>query len=178
MKITDELKSKINSNAILYTKGYYHETTTDINNSGPIPPQVNKLTTYTIHWQITNSPNDLEKVRVTAILPQGIEWQNNHKTLNNESKLEYNERTKQITWTINKIPTATGFLIPAYELVFQVGLRPSITQINTEPILINESKLEAEDTFTKELLESSDSIITTILPDDPTITERQGRVRE
>jgi len=178
LKIEKTLKSKINSDVELYAKGYHHEITTNINNSGPIPPQVNKLTTYTIHWQITNSSNNLENIRVIATLPQGIEWQNNYKTLNNKSKIEYNERTKQITWTIDKIPAATGFLIPAYELVFQIGLRPSITQVDTELTLINESKLEAEDNFTKESLEFSDSIITTSLPDDPTITARQGIVRE
>jgi len=178
LKVEKILKSEVNSKVVLRAKGYYNETTANITNSGPTPPKVNQVTTYTIHWQITNTSNDLENVRVTAILPEGIEWRNVYITLNKDTKLEYNERTKQIAWSINKIPVATGFLIPAYELVFQIALRPSITQVGTSPILIDESTLEGKDTFTGETLEAFSPAIVTDLPDDLTISARMGEVVE
>jgi len=178
LKVEKILKSKVNSQVVLRAKGYYNETTANITNSGPIPPKVNQATTYTIHWQITNTSNDLENVRVTAILPEGIEWRNVYTTLNKDTKLEYNERTKQIVWSMNKIPAATGFLIPAYELVFQIALRPSITQVGTSPVLIDESILEGKDTFTGEMLEVFSPAIATDLPDDLTISAKLGEVVE
>jgi len=178
LKIEKVLKSKVNSEIVFQTKAYYNETSSSISNFGPVPPRVNQVTTYTIHWQITNGSNDLENIKVMAALPQGIEWRNAHSSLKKDDQLQYNERTKQIIWEIAKMPAATGFLIPAYELVFQIALRPSITQIGTTPILINESKLEARDTFTNETLESFDSAITSDLPDDLTIGTNEGRVIE
>ncbi len=178
LKVEKILKSKVNSKVVLKTKGYYNDSSSTISNFGPIPPRVNQITVYTIHWQITNTSNDLENVRVTAILPEGIEWKNIHTNLGTSAELSYNERTKQIIWTIDKIPAATGFLIPVYELVFQIALQPSITQIGAIPVLIDESGLEGKDTFTGEILESFSSAIATDLPDDLTIDSWEGRVVE
>ena len=178
LKIEKVLSSKVNSKVVLQAKGYHNETSVNINNYGPIPPKVNQTTTYTIHWQITNTSNDLENVQITAVLPQGIEWQNRYVTLNKNTRLEYNERTKQIVWNIDRIPAGTGFLIPAYELVFQIALKPSIIQIGTTPVLIDESSLNGKDTFTEETLESFGSAIATNLPDDVSIDSRGGRVVE
>lgn len=178
LKIEKTLESKVNSKVVLRAKGYYNETSSTINNFGPIPPQVNQLTTYTIHWQLTNASNDLENVRVAAVLPQGIEWRNVHSALSEGARLEYNERTKQIVWFIDKIPAATGFLLPAHELVFQVGLRPSITQVGREPVLIDESSLSGKDMFTEETLESFSQAIAANLPDDTSIGFSGGVVRE
>jgi len=178
LKVGKTLSSKINSKVILQTKAYYNETSANITNFGPIPPKVNKVTTYTIHWQITNSSNDLENVRIKAILPQGIEWRNVYTSLSPGARLEYNERTKQVVWAIDKIPAGTGFLVPAYELIFQIALRPSLIQIGTSPVLIDESQLEARDSFTNEILESFDSAIDTTLPDDPSVGFGKGEVVE
>ena len=178
LKIEKTLSCKLNTNVVLQAKGYHDETTASIGNFGPIPPQANKTTTYTIHWQITNTSNDLEDVKVTAILPQGIRWKNVYTSLGEGAQLEYNERTKLIVWKINKIPAATGFLIPVYELVFQVALMPSITQIGTTPVLIDESKLEAKDIFTGEILEVFDTAIATDLPDDPSVGFGMGQVAQ
>lgn len=178
LKIEKILTSKINSKVVLRAKGYYNETSAEISNSGPIPPRVNQTTTYTIHWQITNTSNDLENVQVTAVLPQGIEWRNVHTSLKKGAQLEYNERTRQIFWKIDRVPAATGFLIPAYELVFQVALRPSITQLGVTPVLIDESSLEGKDIFTGETLGSYSSAIATNLPHDLSIGTKEGRVVE
>jgi len=178
LKIEKTLESKVNSRVVLQARAYYDEPSANINNFGPIPPQLNKTTTYTIHWQITNSSNDLKNVRVIAVLPQGIKWQDVYTALHENARLEYNERTKQVIWSIDEIPAGAGFLTPAYELVFQVALTPSITQIGTSPVLIDESSLEAEDIFTNEILESFDSAIDTKLPDDPSVGFEEGSVVE
>jgi len=176
LKIERVLTSKVNSKAVLQAKGYYRENTADIKNSGPIPPKVNESTTYTIHWQIINASNDLENVKVSAILPQVIEWQNNYTSLHSGQILEFNERINQIIWEIERIPAATGYLRPAYELVFQIKLRPSSVQVGSKPTLIDESSLSGKDVFTEEILESFSQAINTSLPDDPTIDLEDKKV--
>lgn len=177
LKIEKVLSSKINSQVILQARGYYNETTSTIGNYGPIPPRANQITTYTIHWQITNTSNDLEDVEIIAVLPEGINWQNVY-SVPEDTNLEYNGRTKEIIWKTDGIPPGTGFLMPVYEVVFQIALRPSITQLGMIPVLIDESSLEATDVFTNEILESFSPAISAGLPDDPTIERKDGQVVE
>lgn len=178
LKVEKELNCRINSQLSLQTKAYYYEPGTEIINTGPIPPQVDQLTNYTIHWQISNGSNDVESLRLWAILPQGIDWANNYVNKVQDSELYYNERTKEIIWQINKVPAGTGIIFPTYELIFQVGLRPSLNQVNQTLTLINESSIEGKDSFTKVILKDFTSIIDTSLPHDSRIGIGQGKVVE
>lgn len=153
LKVEKELACKINSQLDLGAKAYYNE--------GSIPPRVDQLTTYTVRWQITNTSNDLENVKIWAILPQGITWSNNYINKVSDSQVSYNERTKEVVWQIDKVPAGVGVILPIYELIFQIGLRPSINQVGQTLTLINESSAEAKDTFTKETLKDFSSIIDT-----------------
>ncbi len=176
LKVEKILTSKVNSKVSLNAKGYHRETTSDLGNSGPIPPEVNKPTTYTIHWQIINSSNDLEDIRVSAVLPEGIKWTNKHSSVGSGENLEFNSRINQIVWEIDKIYAGTGHLRPVRELVFQIELTPSLIQVGSRPILINESRLTAIDLFTEKSLKAFSSAIDTSLPDDPTIDFSDSKV--
>ena len=178
LSFEQELICKINSELSLKAKVYYYEPGPGILNTGPIPPRVDYLTTYTVHWQITNTSNDLENVRVTTTLPQGITWSDYYINKVAGSQLYYNERTKEVVWEIDKVPAGAGVVLPVYELVFQIGFRPSINQIGERPILINESLVEGKDKFTGITLEDSSPIVNTSLPDDPKTSVYEGRVRE
>lgn len=152
LRVERELVCKINTELDLKTKVYYYEPEPGIINIGPIPPKVNQLTTYTVHWQISNTSNDLENVKVWAILPQGIGWQNYYINKVSGSSVNYNERTKEVIWEISKVPSGTGVILPVYELIFQIGLRPSVNQVGQVPTLINESSIEGKDSFTEVIL--------------------------
>jgi len=178
LRVEKELLCRINSQLVLQTKGYYYEPGTEITNTGPIPPKVDQLTTYTIHWQIFNSSNDVENVRIWSILPQGKDWSDNYSNKVSDSQFYYNERTKELIWQINKLPAGTGIIFPTYELVFQVGLRPSVNQIGQTPTLINESSIEGKDSFTKVILKDFSAIVDSALPHDPKIGIGQGKVVE
>lgn len=178
LKITKELTCKINSQLGIKSKVYYYEPTAGIFNTGPLPPKVNELTTYTVHWQITNGSNDLENVRVSAVLPQGISWSNYYVNKVSNSQVYYNERTKEIIWEIQKVPAGIGYVLPIYELIFQIGLTPSINQVDEAPDLINQTSAEGKDTFTQTILKGYAEAVSTMLPDDPKAAYIKGRVVE
>jgi hypothetical protein len=178
LKFENELNCKINSRLGLTTKVYYNEPSQGIYNTGPIPPRVDNLTTYTVHWQITNISNDLDGARVKTVLPQGINWTNYQINKSNKGLVSYNERTKEVIWDIGKIPAGTGATMPIYELIFQIGLTPSINQIGQSPVLINESIIEGRDTFTNNNLIVTTSSVNTSVPDDLRIGYSGGRVTE
>lgn len=178
LKIEKELACKINSQLDLDTKVYYYESEPGIVNTGPIPPKVDMLTKYTVHWEINNTSNALENVKVQTILPQGIEWLNS--SINNVSngRLSYNERTKEVIWEIDRVSAGVGVILPMYELIFQIGLKPSINQVGQTPTLINESSAEGKDKFTEKILKDFTPAADTSLPDDPQVSSNQGRVVE
>ncbi len=178
LKITKELSCKINTDLVIESKGFYYEPSSGIVNTGPLPPKVDGITTYTIHWEITNSTNDAENVRVSSVLPQGITWSNYYINRISNSQIYYNERTKEVVLEVSKIPAGIGYVLPVYELIFQISLRPSINQVGQTPFLINETILEGKDTFTGKTLSGWSSPVNTLIPDDPKASYTKGRVVE
>ena len=178
LKIAKEFSCKINSELSIETKVYYNEPASGIFNTGPLPPKVDSLTTYTIHWQITNGSNDLENVRINAVLPQGISWSNYYVNRVLNSQVYYNERTKEVGWEIQKVPAGIGYILPVYEIIFQIGITPSINQVGSTPTLINRSYAEGKDIFTNTILIDSAGEIDTSIPDDPQAAYIKSRVVE
>ncbi len=175
LRISNDLSCKIISEADLVTKVFYYESSGSLSNYGPIPPRVDAKTTFTVHWLIFSGSNDLEGARVYSVLPQGVNWENVYVNSVRDSEVFYNERTKEIVWEIKKIPAGTGRLFSPYELIFQISIIPSINQIETTPVLINEAILEAKDIFTEIILKDRTPEVTTSLPDDKGVSN--GRVR-
>ena len=137
---------------------------------------MDNLTTYTVHWQISNVSNDLDGVRVKTVLPQGINWTNYQINRSNKGLVSYNERTQEVVWDVGKVPACVGTTMSTYELIFQIGLTPSINQVGQTPILINASTIEGRDTFTNNNLTATTSSINTGVPDDPRVGYNGGIV--
>ncbi len=174
LSVSNDLALKVNTKAELKTKGYYYDAV--IKNSGPLPPKVGQTTTYTIHWQITNYSNDLDKVIVKTVLSEGVSWLNK-KAGAGAATLEYNDRTSELTWNIGKLPAGTGVLLDPYEAVFQVALKPSIKNVNTIMPVIGDSSLTAEDIFTGINITAMAPALKTDMPDDSGVGFVKGRIQ-
>ena len=173
LSVSSDLSLKINTKVELKTKGYYYDES--LKNSGPLPPKVGQTTTYTAHWQITNYSNDLDKVIVKTVLPEGVFWLNK-KAGAGAAVLEYNDRTNELTWNIGKVQAGTGVLFDSYEVIFQVALTPSVKNVNTIMTVINDSNLTAEDIFTGTSITATAPALKTDMPDDPGVGFAKGRV--
>lgn len=174
LSVSSDLAVKVNTRAEVKTKGYYYDSV--LKNSGPLPPKVGQTTTYTIHWQITNYSNDLDKVIVKTILPEGVSWLNK-KAGAGASTLEYNDRTNELIWNVGKIQAGTNVLLDPYEVIFQVGLTPSVRNINSAMTVINESNLIAEDAFTGVGITATSLVLQTDMPSDPGVGLQKSRVQ-
>ena len=64
---------KLNSSLFMRAKGYFNDDGR-IKNSGVIPPEVDKETKYTIHWNLSNLFNDVKNVRIVSIMPEKVKW--------------------------------------------------------------------------------------------------------
>ncbi len=166
---------KINSRLVLSVKGYYNDDGR-IKNSGPIPPKVGETTSYTIHWQILNLANDVQNVEIKSVLPNWVAWTG--ETIDQNKELQYDERTGSVIWQAGNIPANTGIVSPIKEIVFQVNIKPIITQKDMLVRLLEETIITGKDNFTEENLETKISPLSTDLPNDPSVSEKEGKVVE
>lgn len=167
-KITNsqEIFYKLDSNLTLQTKAYY--------SSGALPPKLNQITYYDIHWQLLNGANNLKETIITASLPAGIDWQ---KQVSNEhGRIYYDQEANEVVWDLGDAPAWIGRSNPVYETIFQVKLEPIASQVNKIVWVLNETILITKDTFTENTLTARNSYITSDLPDDPNINYNQGVV--
>ncbi len=151
----------------------YH-TDPAFGSSGPLPPESGKDTVFTVHWQVTNPGNDMSSVRLSGILPSGVDWQNVTSVTAGQPELTFNKNTSEVIWNLGVLPRGIGVTGDKYEASFQIKIRPSSNQIGSPVTLVKNAKLSATDSFTKQniILPLGDMTI-----DDLTDKPNQGTVQ-
>lgn len=162
---TNTLWTKVNSRLVLETLGSYRDG--DIPNTGPIPPMVGTETSYTLHWLLSNTTNDVTNATVSADLPTGARWTG--KTFPETESISYNERTNKIIWSVGSMAVGEGFLSAKRAVSFQVAIRPEVNQIDTSPFLLGISSAQATDVFTNEIIRFETKEKSTNLREDSSI---------
>ncbi|MBL7053482.1 MAG: hypothetical protein ISS02_02400 [Candidatus Portnoybacteria bacterium] len=170
----NETLVKIKSQLTVQAQAYYNDDL--IGNSGPIPPKVGQTTTYTIKLRLINSGNDLNNVKVEAFLPPHVKWVGKFNPSN--SDLKYNFNTGQLIWNVGDLISATGILSPVKETAFQVSITPGLANVGNLLELIGQSRVSGYDDFVSLEVSGTDKPIDTDLPDDLTVSRKQGMVIE
>ena len=114
-------------------------------NTGPIPPKVEKATTYTIIWTLSNTANSISKAQINSSLPPWATFVGPISPA--DENLAYNPSTREIIWNVDRIPKGTGITSASRAVAFQVSLNPSFSQVGTTPIIINDAILTGHDDF-------------------------------
>lgn len=127
------------SSRILHSQGA-------ISNTGPVPPRVDNVTTYTVIWTVTNTSNSITGARVTAALPPQVSWTNVIAPA--DASLTYDSNGGTITWIAGAVPRNATVGSGAKQVAFQVALRPSANQLGSVPDIIGQATVTGTDTFT------------------------------
>jgi hypothetical protein len=160
------------SKVLFDTRGFYNDS--KLKNAGPIPLQIGKETTFTLHWSITNVSNDLAGAKVIASLPTGVRWVGS--VYPTDASLAYNPRTNQLVWDAGNVDAGAGVLSPVKEVLFQVGVTPQVNQLGQSLVLLNKSIFSATDNFiNKDITLSADQKDTQLL-EDPAVGFNNGKV--
>jgi len=165
---------KITSDLQLSRQGYFYSSI--IPNAGPLPPKVGSETTYTMVWSLINSSNNLENVKVYAVLPSYINWKNRVSPVG--EGISYDPISGRVEWNVGDLSAGVGILRPAREAAFQIGFIPSVNQAGSAPILISEVTAEAKDTFTGAEIKQEAGSLTTRLFTDPQMNYKHYDVVE
>jgi hypothetical protein len=168
--VPEEVKSiitrtvKITSDVRFVAKPYFYSG--PFLNTGPLPPKVEKETSYTVVWSIVNTSNDLSGVEVRGVLPPYVKWAGAISP--NSENVVFDKNTHQVIWRPGSIPAGTGVSSQARELYFQIVLTPSLSQIGRAPSLLTGSTFTGTDVFTGEsITRTVDDIDTSIFKTDP-----------
>ncbi|OGI95590.1 hypothetical protein A2917_03505 [Candidatus Nomurabacteria bacterium RIFCSPLOWO2_01_FULL_42_17] len=165
---------RIISDVGLNTKAFYYSG--PFTNTGPIPPKVEKTTTYTIVWSVSNTANNISRGVVRSTLPSWIKFVGAISPSNED--LNYNPSTREIVWNIGNIPRGTDITGLPRSVAFQISFTPSLSQVRTTPIIINEAVLTGHDDFANVDVRASKGSLRTQLSSDPQFPSAGGTVVE
>lgn len=154
---------KISSDLMVIPRATYY--TGPFVNSGAIPPKVDKETTYTITWTITNTTSNVSNVKVRSTLPAYVRWMS--VVSPTSEKISYNEVGGEIIWDAGEIKAGTGVKSSPKEISFQVALLPSVSQVGSAPALTNNVTVTGNDRFTGKDLQTTKNGVSTRLTTDP-----------
>lgn len=174
-QVREEFITKISSKLEIVQKGYFQDEV--FGNTGSIPPRVGQSTTYTTMWQAKNYYTDVKNVKVKALLPEGVELTGKIFPEEQTQKFSFDSESREIVWLVGDLGMGSGVLTQPSNIAFQVSLTPLESQRYQTPEIIGEAKINGEDSWTGLNIEFSSSAITTVLPDDQTMTKEKGTVQ-
>ena len=155
----------------LITKTLYHSGL--LKNTGPMPIQVGKKTTFTLVWQLSNTSNPVSDTVVKTILPTGISWENAVAPSTDRSLITYNTVTREIVWS----PGMVGVGKEAKTISFNVGITPTAGQAGSVPTLTRDLFLTSNDSVTQTPIYQKKRFMETRLVGDTSTVGEDGKVR-
>ena len=169
---SDSKKIKVASNISLLSRGFYYIG--PFTNTGSIPPRAEEETTYTVTWTVTNTSNTVTGTKVTASIPSYVRWLD--QVIPGTEKVTFNPLGGEIIWDVGEVKAGAGSTLPAKEVSFQISFVPSLSQVNTSPMLLSDAHVAGTDSFTKTEVGETKVLINTDLKYDPTFSSEGGKV--
>lgn len=120
--------------------------------SGPRTPQADTETTYLVSWTVTNSANAVANASVSAALPSYVRFISG----STSDAVAYNAIGGVVTWTLGDLEAGASRTV-----VFQVGMTPSLSQVNQSPSVVSDQRVFGFDRFTRTQIERATSALTT-----------------
>ncbi len=167
-KITDDVVANVtksysvSGSATLVASTQYK--TSSFANTGPIPPQPNKETTYTVNLRVS-AQNAIGNTKVSFTLPVYVSWRN----LTSDPSVTYDSKTRTVNWNI-------GHMDQGKVMTADVGLsvKPSQSHIGQSPTITSGIVLNADEEASRIHLKSTLSPLTVFIknevwPENPSV---------
>ena len=135
-------------------------------NIGPIPPQPNSETTYSMLLSFSSSVNSVAGASLRAVLPSYVRFISSQ-----DSAITYDATTRTVSWSAGDVAAGTS-----KQGAFQVALLPSSSQRGTSPVLMSSITFSGTDRFTKRALEGRAPDVTTQITGDAGYQSGNGEV--
>ncbi|OGH69787.1 MAG: hypothetical protein A3C90_02055 [Candidatus Magasanikbacteria bacterium RIFCSPHIGHO2_02_FULL_51_14] len=131
----------VGTNLFLSAQSRYYTAEGDQLGRGPLPPQVGKETKYWAMVTIENTTSRVADLSFSATLPPRVAW-TGKSSVSFGPDLAYSEKTNAVTWTIPSLNPRESV-----GLYMELAVTPSGDQIGKAPLLIQNIRVSARDTF-------------------------------
>lgn len=167
-----EFNYKVAAKLVLSQTAYFKDEI--FGNTGPIPPDVGKTTTYTVVWQAKSLYNDVTGAKVKALLPKNVELTG--KVFPEEASLTFDSESREVVWDIGDLAAQGPEGGGERSVAFQIALTPTSADKGKIVKLVDKAIISGTDTWTQSHLEEEHPAIDTTLPNDITVSTDQGYV--
>ncbi len=163
--ITSVISKKIMVNTSATLSSQIVHSIGPIENQGTIPPKLDVPTEYTVTWTVSNTFNDINGAKVTAVLPNFLSWTNVSSPAT--EKISFDPDSRTVTWDLGKVLATGGSASGLRQVSFQISYTPTLDQVGNRPVLIDSSTLSGTDSFTGGNISSVSGSLSTVLSTDP-----------
>lgn len=157
-QITDDVTIRINKTwnvqGTASVRAETHYKNTSLPNTGPIPPEPNRETTYTTRLFVS-AQNALSSATVSFTLPVYVSWQN---VASDPSHISYNSRTRTVTWSIGAIEAGKSVVSD-----IKLSVKPSQSQVNQVPQITSSIVFDAQEEISRARIKTTLSPLTTTI---------------
>lgn len=108
--------------------------------TGPVPPKVGQTTKYLLTLVAEAGGNNMTNTVITTSLPSHVNWLDEY---SGPGTVDYNPISKELAWRAGDVNTGMK-----RELSIAVSVVPSLSQVGSVPLLLNQQRLTATDRFT------------------------------
>lgn len=163
-QIEDVSIGRADVRSVLYVVGNTLYSTSAVQNSGPLPPQAGKETTYALKYFLKNSGNDISQVDLVVPLGRMV-------TLTDVtsgvalSEWEYDVDQHAVRVRIPQL-TASGPR-SSRSVEFQVAVKPQGQDVGRHLVLAKRAEYSARDAYVAEVFEGSVGQLTTEITAEP-----------
>jgi hypothetical protein len=148
---------------------YYNDQKNKVG-SGPLPPVVDKKTTYRIYWQVLPGSNGLSNFKMETSLPDYMTFVD-FIDKPNGGNVVYDSKTRKLAWTLDSFGAFGNDLA-----TFDVAVTPVSSQFNQLLILTNASTVSFKEKNNNKAFNQTLPLLTSELSGDATGSSFGGRV--
>jgi hypothetical protein len=114
---------------------------------------------------------------VKAVLPANVSLTGKIFPSEQADKLTFDLQSREIVWNVGDLLANQEASLSDTSLYFQISFLAQEGSRGKSPELIGPATISGEDQWTGETIQVSDLAISTALPDDPSISGEQGKVK-
>ncbi len=163
-RIEDVAVGQVDVRSVLHVVGNTLYSTSAVRNSGPLPPQVGKETTYVLKYFLKNSGNDVSQIVI--VVPLGREVVLTDVTSGIAlSEWEYDEDQHLVLVRIPQL--VAGGPRSSRSVEFQVAVKPQGQDVGRHLVLAKRAEYSARDAYVDEVFEGSVDPLTTEITSEP-----------
>ncbi len=140
---------------------------------GPLPLRLGQGSQLTVFWDIKNYFNDVENVKVKAVLPANVEYLGAALPESEQDKLIYDPQTREILWKVGDVSARTGFGNQNKFVSFPIKITPNSEQKDKFAEILLDTKIYAYDKWTEQDIENKIGNL-----DTSRLLEDKGRIQQ